>query len=79
MPAPGYRLRADLVAGGAAEIEAIDRPLVVRGDTTLASDLGIADAGTDDVYAAMDWLLAQKGKIEKKLAGGIFPRRDRDV
>jgi len=38
------------------------------GDTTLASDLGMAGAGTDDVYAAMDWLLAQKGKIEKKLA-----------
>jgi hypothetical protein len=37
-------------------------------DTTLAADLGIADASTDDVYAAMDWLLAQKGKIEKKLA-----------
>ena len=37
-------------------------------DTTLAADLGIADARTDDVYAAMDWLLAQKGKIEKKLA-----------
>src|SRR5580704_5602823 len=38
------------------------------GDTTLASDLGMADATTDDAYAAMDWLLAQKGKIEKKLA-----------
>ena len=38
------------------------------GDTTLASDLGIADATTGDVYAAMDWLLTQKGKIEKKLA-----------
>ena len=38
------------------------------GDTTLASDLGIADASTDDVYAAMDWLMAQKGAIEKKLA-----------
>jgi transposase len=38
------------------------------GDTTLAADLGIADASTDDVYAAMDWLLAQQGKIEKKLA-----------
>jgi transposase len=37
-------------------------------DTTLASDLQIADARTDDVYAAMDWLLAQQGKIEKKLA-----------
>ena len=38
------------------------------GDTTLASDLGIAYASTDDVYAAMDWLLAQKDAIEKKLA-----------
>ncbi|MGD0607868.1 MAG: IS1634 family transposase [Streptosporangiaceae bacterium] len=38
------------------------------GDTTLASDLGISGACTDDVYAAMDWLLAQKGKIEGKLA-----------
>ena len=38
------------------------------GDTTLAADLGIAGAGTNEVYDAMDWLLAQKGKIEKKLA-----------
>lgn len=38
------------------------------GDTTLASDLGVADAGTDAVYAAMDWLLARKRKIENKLA-----------
>jgi hypothetical protein len=39
-----------------------------EGDTTLASDLGIAGAATDGVYAAMDWLLARKDKIEKKLA-----------
>ena len=38
------------------------------GDTTLAADLGVAAATTDDVYDAMDWLLAEKGKIEKKLA-----------
>jgi hypothetical protein len=38
------------------------------GDTTLATDLGVAGTGTDEVYEAMDWLLAQKGKIEKKLA-----------
>jgi transposase len=38
------------------------------GDTTLAADQGIAGVTTDDVYDAMDWLLAQKGKIEKKLA-----------
>ncbi len=39
------------------------------GDTTLAPDLGVGDATTDDVYTAMDWLLAQQKKIEKKLAG----------
>jgi len=38
------------------------------GDTTLAPDLCVDDAATDDVYAAMDWLLAQQRKIEKKLA-----------
>ena len=38
------------------------------GDTTMAADLGLAGAGTDDVYEAMDWLLAQKDKIEGKLA-----------
>ncbi|TAM67035.1 MAG: IS1634 family transposase [Microbacteriaceae bacterium] len=38
-------------------------------DTTLAEDLGIADAGTDEVYAAMDWLTDRQEGIEKKLAG----------
>src|SRR5258705_8242101 len=27
------------------------------GDTTLGADLGVAGASTDEVYAAMDWLL----------------------
>jgi Transposase DDE domain len=43
------------------------------GDTTLAADLGIADASTDDVYAAMDWLLARQNKIERKLAERHLP------
>lgn len=38
------------------------------GDTTLAADLGVAGAGTDDVYGAMDWLLNNKGTLERKLA-----------
>jgi Transposase DDE domain len=38
------------------------------GDTTLGTDLGVADAGTDEVYAAMDWLVARQREIEKKLA-----------
>lgn len=37
-------------------------------DTTLAHDLGVADASTDEVYAALDWLVAQQDTIEAKLA-----------
>ena len=37
-------------------------------DTTLAEDLGLASTGTDDVYAAMDWLTGKQETIEKKLA-----------
>jgi len=37
-------------------------------DTTLAGDLGVAGAGTDEVYAAMDWLAARQDSIEKALA-----------
>src|SRR5258706_5287161 len=36
--------------------------------TTLAEDFGVADANEDDLYAAMDWLLARQGTIQKKLA-----------
>jgi transposase len=36
--------------------------------TTLAEELGVQDASEDDLYAAMDWLLERKGRIEKKLA-----------
>ncbi|MGH6885289.1 MAG: IS1634 family transposase, partial [Geminicoccales bacterium] len=35
---------------------------------TLAEDFGVADASEDDLYAAMDWLLARQGAIQKKLA-----------
>ena len=37
-------------------------------DTTLGADLGVADASTDDVYAAMDWLIARQETIETALA-----------
>jgi hypothetical protein len=37
-------------------------------DTTLGADFGVADASTDEVYAAMDWLLDQQDSIERKLA-----------
>jgi hypothetical protein len=38
-------------------------------DTTLAADLGIEAADSDDVYAAMDWLLERQPTIEQTLAG----------
>jgi hypothetical protein len=37
-------------------------------DTTLAHDLGVAGASTDEVYAAMDWLGGRQGRIERTLA-----------
>jgi hypothetical protein len=37
-------------------------------DTTLADELGVADADYKEVYAAMDWLLARQRRIEGKLA-----------
>ena len=38
------------------------------GDTTLGADLGVADASTDDIYAAMDWLEHRQDAIEAELA-----------
>jgi len=35
---------------------------------TLGADLGVADASTDDIYAAMDWLAGQQDAIEAGLA-----------
>jgi transposase len=37
-------------------------------DTTLADDLGVADANEDELYEAMDWLVERQEIIEKKLA-----------
>jgi hypothetical protein len=38
------------------------------GDTTLGTDLGAAGASTDEIYAAMDWLVGRQDVIERKLA-----------
>ncbi|MPY81258.1 MAG: transposase [Actinophytocola sp.] len=37
-------------------------------DVTLGTDLGVADASTDEIYAAMDWLADQQDHIEGRLA-----------
>lgn len=44
--------------------------------TTLADDLGVADADENDLYAAMDWLLARQHKIEGKLAARHLSQGD---
>ena len=36
--------------------------------TTLAEELGVAEASENDLYEAMDWLLERQERIEKKLA-----------
>lgn len=36
--------------------------------TTLAEELAVGDADEDELYAALDWLLARQPRIEKKLA-----------
>jgi len=36
--------------------------------TTLAEQLGVVDAEVDEVYEALDWLLARQPRIENKLA-----------
>jgi len=38
------------------------------GDCTLGADLDVAGASTDEIYAAMDWLVNRQDAIEKKLA-----------
>jgi DDE family transposase len=38
-------------------------------DVTLGGDLGVAGASRNEVYAAMDWLLARQDSIEATLAG----------
>jgi hypothetical protein len=37
-------------------------------DSTLGVDLGVAGASTDEVYAAMDWLLERQDAVEAALA-----------
>jgi len=36
--------------------------------TTLSEQLGVEDADEDELYGAMDWVLARQGRVEKKLS-----------
>jgi hypothetical protein len=58
-----------MVAGRIIAPQASKLPMThALSDTTLAEDLGVADAHEDKLYAAMDWLLNRQDKIEKRLA-----------
>jgi hypothetical protein len=58
-----------MVAGRIIAPEASKLGLVgAWADTTLADDLDVADAPEDELYAAMDWLIARQEKIEQRLA-----------
>ena len=46
-------------------------------DTTLAVDLGIEGATSDEIYGAMDWLRERQGAIEARLAGRHLSRGSR--
>lgn len=41
--------------------------------TTAAEELNVADATEDDLYQALDWLLARQSRVEKKLAARHLP------
>ena len=59
-----YALVASRVARPASKLSTIGW----WNDTTLGADLGVAGASTDEVYGAMDWLLARQDDIEGQLA-----------
>ena len=65
------RERERVVAMVAARILEPDSKLATTRwwhTTTLPESLGVADADEDDLYDAMDWLLARQERIEQKLA-----------
>jgi hypothetical protein len=52
------------VAAPASKLATLSR----WADVTVGADLGVAEASTDQVYAAMDWLVGRQDQVEAKLA-----------
>lgn len=62
-------LVAAMVAGRITAPEASKLAMTrAWADTTLAEELGVADAHEDELYAAMDWLIERQDMIEQRLA-----------
>ena len=62
-----------ILSRGSGRNPSVHRALVGGGGSTLGADLGVADASTDEVYQAMDWLASRQREIEKKLATRHLP------
>ncbi|MDE0715322.1 MAG: IS1634 family transposase, partial [Gammaproteobacteria bacterium] len=46
------------------------------GTTTLAEHYGVEDAGADELYRAMDWLVGRRNRIQGKLARRLLANGD---
>ena len=71
LPGPAGRARDLALALIISRVAAPASKLSTRtwwADVTLGADLGVADASTDDIYAAMDWLEHRQDAIEAELA-----------
>jgi Transposase DDE domain len=68
-PAGRHRdLALGLIVSRVVKPESKLSTLTCWADSTLGVDLDIAGASTDEVYAAMDWLVARQDAIERRLA-----------
>jgi Transposase DDE domain len=67
-PGPGRDLAMALIISRVIRPASKLSTLTWWADATLGADLGVADASTDDIYAAMDWLAGQQDSIEAGLA-----------
>ena len=73
LPEPGPGVRADHRPRGRAGLETGHHRLVGRHHP--GHRPGYCGASTDEVYAAMDWLLSRQDAIEKKRRPGTWARR----
>jgi Transposase DDE domain len=68
-PAGRHRdLALGLIVSRVVKPESKLSTLTCWADSTLGVDLEVAGASTDEVYAAMDWLVARQDAIERRLA-----------
>ena len=67
-PGPGRDLAYALIVSRVIRPASKLSTAAWRDDVTLGADPGVAGARTDDIYAAMDWLVSCQDDIERQLA-----------